>query len=89
MIFFFRHFKLHLTPNKDIFDENFRAYSVGPNDVKTEVPINKESFYRGYDEGIVGLPMIVIVMLYTTELTKVFINNLLICICFCKFITNT
>ncbi|KAK2553480.1 ADAM 17-like protease [Acropora cervicornis] len=28
----------------------FHAYSVGPNDVKTEIPINKHSFYRGYDE---------------------------------------
>ncbi|XP_015780892.1 PREDICTED: ADAM 17-like protease [Acropora digitifera] len=45
-----RHFRLHLTPNTGLFDEEFRAYSVGPNDVKTEIPINKDSFYRGYDE---------------------------------------
>ncbi|XP_044170403.1 uncharacterized protein LOC122954426 [Acropora millepora] len=45
-----RHFRLHLTPNTDLFGEEFHAYSVGPNDVKTEIPINKESFYRGYDE---------------------------------------
>ena len=61
--FFFRHFRLHLTPNTDLFDEEFHAYSVGPNDVKTEIPINKESFYRGYDEGMVRLLMIVIIVL--------------------------
>ena len=65
MAFFFlpRHFRLHLTPNKDLFDEEFHAYSVGPNDVKTEIPINKDSFYRGYDEGMVRLLMIVIIVL--------------------------
>lgn len=61
--FFFRHFRLHLTPNTDLFDEEFHAYSVGSNDVKTEIPINKDSFYRGYDEGMVRLLMIVIIVL--------------------------
>ncbi|XP_068705406.1 ADAM 17-like protease [Montipora foliosa] len=45
-----RHFKLHLTPHSDLFSENFHAYSFGPNNVKTEVVVNKDSFYRGYDE---------------------------------------
>ena len=61
--FFFRHFRLHLTPNTGLFDEEFHAYSVGSNDVKTEIPINKDSFYRGYDEGMVRLLMIVIIVL--------------------------
>lgn len=46
-----RHFKLHLIPHSELFSENFHAYSVGVDDQKTEIVVDKESFYRGYDEG--------------------------------------
>ena len=42
---------MHLTPHSELFSEDFHAYSVGVNGQKTEVFIDKESFYRGYDEG--------------------------------------
>lgn len=46
-----RHFKLHLTPHFELFGENFHAYSIGPYNEKIEVAVDKESFFKGYDEG--------------------------------------
>ena len=42
---------MHLTPHSELFSEDFHAYSVGVNGQKTEMFVDKESFYRGYDEG--------------------------------------
>ncbi|KAJ7337748.1 Disintegrin and metalloproteinase domain-containing protein 17 [Desmophyllum pertusum] len=46
-----RHFRLHLTPHSELFAENFHAYSIGEYNQRKEVTVDKESFYRGYDEG--------------------------------------
>jgi len=46
-----RHFKLHLTPHSELFSEDFHAYAVDQDDNKTEVTVDKDTFYRGYDEG--------------------------------------
>lgn len=48
----YRHFRLHLIPHVELFSENFHAYSVGENDEKIEIAVDKDSFYKGYDEGI-------------------------------------
>lgn len=48
----YRHFKLHLIPHVELFSENFHAYSVGENNEKIEIAVDKDSFYKGYDEGI-------------------------------------
>ncbi|KAL9961542.1 hypothetical protein ACROYT_G030500 [Oculina patagonica] len=46
-----RHFRLHLTPHSDLFAENFHAFSIGEDNQRREVRVEKENFYRGYDEG--------------------------------------
>lgn len=46
-----RHFKLHLIPHVELFSENFHAYSVGENNEKIEIAVDKDSFYKGFDEG--------------------------------------
>ena len=47
-----RHFRLHLIPHVELFSEDFHAYSVGENNEKIEIAVDKDSFYKGYDEGI-------------------------------------
>ena len=48
----YRHFRLHLIPNVELFSENFHAYSMGEDNEKIEIEVEKDSFYKGYDEGI-------------------------------------
>ena len=48
----YRHFRLHLIPHVELFSEDFHAYSVGENNEKIEIAVDKDSFYKGYDEGI-------------------------------------
>ena len=47
----YRHFRLHLTPHSELFAENFHAYSIGEDNQRREVTVEKEGFYRGYAEG--------------------------------------
>lgn len=46
-----RHFRLHLTPHSEIFADNFHAFSIGEDNQRREVTIDKGNFYRGYAEG--------------------------------------
>ena len=48
----YRHFRLHLIPHVELFSEDFHAYSVGEDNEKIEIAVDKDSFYKGYDEGI-------------------------------------
>ena len=64
----YRHFKLHLIPHVELFSENFHAYSVGENNEKIEIAVDKDSFYKGYDEGItLSLPLLLFVILNQTS----------------------
>ena len=64
----YRHFRLHLIPNVELFSEDFHAYSVGENNEKIEIAVDKDSFYKGYDEGItLSLPLLLFVILNQTS----------------------
>ena len=39
--------------NVELFSEDFHAYLVGEDNEKIETAVDKESFYKGYDEGII------------------------------------
>jgi len=40
-----------LTPHREIFADNFHAYSIGEDNQRREVTVDKGNFYRGYAEG--------------------------------------
>ncbi|XP_048590326.1 ADAM 17-like protease [Nematostella vectensis] len=46
-----RHFTLQLSPNSGLFGESFKAFAVDNKGRESEIPVDKESFYKGTVQG--------------------------------------